>query len=138
MNFNEIKPKDYTTKTFGECIKARRIELGRSVRAVAKAVGMSAVYLSDIERCLRVAPTSTNSGKKFMENLISELKIQPDEIRAFYTMAEATCGRYSDISSYLSKKPAARFALRLADEQDIPDAEWQKFIDHIQELSKSE
>lgn len=137
MNFNDIKPEEYSKFTFGKCIRARREELGRSVRDVAKAVKMSPVYLSDIERGLRVAPTGANSGINYMENLIRELNIQPDELHAFYTMAEATSGRYEDISSYLSRNPTARVALRMADECGIPEAEWQKFIEHIQELNAS-
>lgn len=135
MNFNDIKPEDYSKETFGKCIRARREELGRTVRDVAKAVGMSPIYLSDIERGIRVAPAS--SKRNYMENLIRELQIQEDELQAFNTMAEATCGRYEDISTYLSKSPSARFALRLAEDCDYPESEWQEFIDRIQAFKAS-
>lgn len=138
MNFNDIKPEAYSKSTFGECIRARRIELNRSVRDVANAIGMSPVYLSDIERGIRLAPTGVNSRKKYMDNLIRELNIQPDELHAFYTMAEATSRRFDDISSYLSRNPTARVALRLAEQCDLSESEWQKFIDHINELSASQ
>lgn len=136
MNFNETKPEEYSKETFGKCIRLRREELGYSLRKLAKAIGMSAVYLSDIERGIRSAPTGANSGIDYMENLISELKIPQEQVHAFYTMAESTYGRYADINSYLAKKPAARIALRLADEQNISDEEWEKFIKHIKEINK--
>jgi len=52
-------------------------------------------------------------------------------------MAEATSNRFEDISSYLSRTPTARAALRLADELNLPESEWQFFIDHIRELNAS-
>lgn len=138
MNLNEIKPEDYSKDTFGKCIRARREELKMSIRALAKEIGMSPVYLSDIERGNRSAPTGANSKIDYMANLIRVLKIGDDEKRAFYTIAEASCGRYADINSYLSQKPVARMALRLANEQDISDEQWQEFIDRIIELNSSD
>lgn len=138
MNFNDIKPEEYSKPTFGKCIRARREELGKTAKEVAKAIGMSPVYLSDIERGLRPAPTGANSGINYMENLIKELQIPSDEVHAFLTMAEVSSGRYEDISSYLSRSPTARVALRLADEKGISEDEWLKFIEHIQTLSSSQ
>lgn len=138
MNFNDISPIEYTKATFGKCIRARREELGKTAKEVAKAIGMSPVYLSDIERGLRAAPTGANSGINYLENLIRELQIPSDEKHAFFTMAEASSGRYEDISSYLSRSPSARMALRLADEKKIPEDEWLKFIEHIQAISSFE
>ena len=137
MKFNEIKSNEYDKYTFGKCIRARREELGRSVRDLAKAVQMSPIYLSDIERGLRVAPTSNTKGIDYMENLIRELSVKEDESLAFRAMAEVSKGQYIDIQAYLSKTPSARLALRLADEKNIPDEEWQKFIIHLQALKSS-
>lgn len=130
-----MRPEEYTDKTFGQCIRKRREELGLSVRALASKIGMSPVYLSDIERGNRNAPTGANVKKNYMSKLIQELQIGKDEISAFYDMAEATKGRYVDISSYLDRNENARLALRLANEGDIPDEEWLKFIAQINELN---
>ena len=135
MNLKDIKPEEYTDKTFGQCIRKRREELGLSVRALASKIGMSPVYLSDIERGNRSAPTGANVKKNYMSKLIRELQIGKDEISAFYDMAGATKGRYVDISSYLDRNENARLALRLANEGDIPDEEWLKFIAQINELN---
>ena len=99
MKFNEIKSNEYDKYTFGKCIRARREELGRSVRDLAKAVQMSTIYLSDIERGLRVAPTSNTKGIDYMENLIRELSVKEDEILAFRAMAEVSKGQYIDIQA---------------------------------------
>lgn len=136
MNFNDIKPEDFSKETFGKCIRARRKELGKTVRGVAQAVGMSPIYLSDIERGLRVAPVSSKRIN-YMDNLIRELQIDQSELHSFYGMADASCVRAETIQSYLSRTPIAKIAVRLANEADIPDSEWQKFIDHIQEWKAS-
>ncbi len=131
FNFNDIKPEDYNKETFGRCIRKRREELGRSVRDVAKSIEMSPVYLSDIERSNRSAPTGANNKIDYLDRLVNQLQIQPDEVHAFYAMAEATSGRFADVNSYLSKKPIARMALRIADELNVPDDEWLDFIEKI-------
>ena len=136
MNFNDIEPKEYSKETFGRCIRARREELGLSAKIFAGKIGMSPVYLSDIECGKRRAPTGANSGVDYLANMIRELEIPEEQVHAFYTMAEATYSRYGNINSYLSKKPIARLALRLADEQNITDEQWQEFIDRISSSSK--
>lgn len=135
FNFNEIEPKDYTNRTFGECVRKKRNELGLSVRAVAKELEMSAVYLSEIELGKRSAPSGTNSGINYMRKLINVLKLEKDEIHAFYSMAEMSLSRLSDIGSYISKKPIVQAALRLAEEVNASDDEWEKFINHLNELN---
>lgn len=135
MNFNDIRPEEYNDKTFGQCIRKRREELGVSVRALAEKIGMSAVYLSDIERGNRNAPTGANVKKDYMSKLIQELQIGENELTAFYDMAAATRGRYADINSYLDRSVSARLALRMANEGDIPESEWLKFIERINELN---
>ncbi|MCF0134000.1 MAG: helix-turn-helix domain-containing protein [Blautia sp.] len=135
MNFKDIK--EYTSETFGRCVRERRTELGLSVRGLAEKIGMSPVYLSDIERGNRNAPTSSSTKNDYLSKLIAELKLDKDEIPAFYDMAAASNGNYSDISSYLNKNQSCRLALRLANEGDVPDEVWQEFVDRLLELNSS-
>ena len=72
-----------------------------------------------------------------MKRLIDILQIGEDEIGLFYDMAEATKGHYVDIASYLDRNVNARLALRLANEGDIPEEEWIKFIARINELNSA-
>lgn len=138
MNFNDIKPEDYSRETFGKCIRARREELKMTVRALAKEIGMSPVYLSDIERGNRCAPSGVNSKIDYMANMIQALQISEEEQEAFFVIAEASNGHYADINLYLSKKPVARVALRLAEEHNISDEQWQEFIRLIKEQSSAD
>lgn len=135
VNFKEIKPNEYTDKTFGICIRRRREELKISVRTLAEKIGMSPVYLSDIERGNRTAPVGTGSKKNYMEAFIRELRIADDEKDAFYAMANVSVDRYDDVRSYLAHNGRARIALRLADQCDVPDEVWDKFIERLEELN---
>ncbi len=118
--------KNITKDTFGEFIRDRRDELGLSVRKMAENLGMTPVYLSDIERGNRHAPT------KFLEKLAEELKISKFEEQDFYDLAAATRGfLYEDINPYLGQQPLARIALRKARDLNISDEQWIEFIEKI-------
>ena len=79
---NYVNPFDnndissYTVNSFGESVRQRREELDISVRKMAERLGMSAMYLSDIERGKRPAPSGNISGKdcalKFFLNAIQK------------------------------------------------------------------
>lgn len=135
MNFNEIKKDEYTSNTFGQCIRKRREELHLSIRQLALKVSMSPMYLSDIEKGNRNAPTGLNSKKDYLAALVRELKLGDDEIDAFYQMAAVKNDRYKNIKEYFDQNPKARLAFNTASQIDVPDEEWQKFIDRLNELN---
>lgn len=133
MNFNSIKPCKYDKYTFGKCLRNRREELGFSVRKLAKLIGMSPVYLSDIERGKRNAPVNNHSKKNYMENIARYLDIKDEEINAFYDMAAVTRNRYQDIEKYLDENKYAIAALKLAIQKNVDDEFWRKIISDLLE-----
>ncbi len=127
---DSIEWKNITKDTFGEFIRDRRDELGYSVRKMAEILGMTPVYLSDIERGNRHAP------KKFLDKLVEVLMIGEEELQDFYDLAAATRGfLYEDINPYLAQQPLARIALRKARDLNISDEQWIEFIEKISEES---
>lgn len=48
----------YTVETFGKSVRQRRKQLNLSGRELAKRIGVSPIYLSDIERSIRPVPAS--------------------------------------------------------------------------------
>ena len=72
--FDNNDISSYTVNSFGESVRQRREELDISVRKMAKRLGMSAMYLSDIERGKRPAPSGNISGKDYMSILENGLK----------------------------------------------------------------
>ena len=61
----------YDEYSFGKFIRQRRNELGYSCRALATKLGMSAVYLSDLENGNRKAPVTARSSINYMDALIT-------------------------------------------------------------------
>ena len=67
---------------FGEYVKQRREQLGKTMRGFAAEVEISPAYLCDIENGNRKAP------ERFLEKFVSALAItEPEEINGFYDLA---------------------------------------------------
>lgn len=117
--------------TFGQFIKEKRESLGKSLRSVAADIGMAPAYLSDVEKGNRWPPV------KYLEMMIEVLKIPQSELNTFYDLAgDIREGSYPDLTDYIGKTDIARVALRTARDHNIPDEQWQAFIDNINSQSK--
>lgn len=130
MNDFEQRNK-ITVETFGRFVREKREQMGLSVRALAKLVGTSAVYLNDIEHCNRPAPRNPN----VLSRLVSELHLNPEEEQRFNKLSLAS--RAEDIDDYLKDNPRVCVALRMA--QELPDEsvnrEWEIFIKRLKKLN---
>jgi len=114
------------SQTFGEYVKARRELLGKSMRRFANEVGITNIYVRDIELGNRPAP------EKYLVKMIEVLQFNEDEVAVFYDLAgKSRNDNYLDLNPYIGKKPIARAALRKARDLDISDKQWQEFIDMI-------
>lgn len=114
--------------SFGMYVKTRREALGKSIRGLAAELGMTAAYLSDIEHGNRYAP------KNHLEKMIKALKIDVfDETNMFYDLAGQHNNYYVDFAAYVGQREVARKAIRLARDFNIPDSQWEDFIEIIYE-----
>ena len=134
MNLKELRlSKEIDEHTFGMYIRERRESLGKSVRGFAQELGMTAAYLSDIEKGNRYAP------KKYLEKLREKLAIPEEDKGIFEDLASATRGyTYEDINPILGGQPLAREALRKFKVADIPgekcDELWITFMKEIDKI----
>ena len=121
MNLNELikDPKSVERGFFGQTVRSRREELGILLREVAKDLGCSAVYISDIELGNKFAP----QGEK-LKKLEEILKIPEDQIQAFEDLASLNRGSYSDLQPYLEKTHEAVLALRTARDKNYTNEDW--------------
>ncbi len=112
---------------FGKYIRAKREKLGMSLRGLAAEIEITPIYLSDIEKGNRSAPT------KYMERLIQVLKITDEqEIHNFYDMAgKSRQNVFSDLNEYIGNTGMARVALRVACDNKVTNEEWQQIINGI-------
>ena len=118
-------------RSFGQFIRQRREELGKTVRGFAAELDITPAYLSDIEKGNRYAP------KNYLDKLKEVLKISEDDEQEFEDLASVSRGSsFEDINCYLGKTRMARVALRRARDSQISDDEWEKFINDIDKSSK--
>lgn len=114
---------------FGEYVKQRREQLGKTMRGLAAEIEISPAYLCDIENGNRKAP------ERFLDRFAKALKItDPDELNAFYDLAGVSQnGRHSDINNYIDALPSARMALRTARDRNFTDQDWLELVKIIKE-----
>ena len=138
MDLKELKmSKDINEHTFGQYLREKRETLGKSVRGFAEELGMTAAYLSDIEKGNRYAP------RKYLDKFIEAFGISEEEKEIFEDLAAATRGyTYEDINPILGGQPLAREALRKFKEARIPedkcDELWLTFMKEFDRIAEEQ
>lgn len=135
--FDNQEVTDYTIKTFGESLRQRREQLGISLRQMAKRVGMSAVYLSDIERGIRSAPSGINSKIDYMSALSRELKLNESQKKVFETMARLSYMRNLKLSdNYFNDNPSALKFFIIAVVENWDNEKWEELYNLVVDREK--
>ena len=118
--------------TLGEFIVAKRATLDMPQNELAKALGISAVYMCDIEKNRRATVS-----KKFLDTLATALHLSELETELLYDLAAIAKKTISpDLPDYIMEHKIVRTALRTAKKNDIPDEKWDDFITNINDSSK--
>ena len=114
---------------FGEYMRQRREQLGKTMRAFAAEVEISPAYLCDIENGNRKPP------ERFLDKFAKALGItHSDELNQFYDLAGVSKnGQHTDINSYIDALPSARMALRTAKDNNFTDEDWLELIKIIKQ-----
>lgn len=115
-------------QTFGAFVRQKRMEQGLSLRRLAVRLGLSPVYMSNIETDRKPAPSQEN-----LDKLAEELHLSKADRELFLDLAAASQKMKvpADLPEYIMGRDIVRAALRTAKEVDATDAEWQEFIDRI-------
>ena len=127
MNFSDVDVTTYDKYTFGKCIRTQREEMGISLRTAACKIGISAAYLSDIEKGKRYAPISKDN--KIFNKLLYVLDIPLEQRKYIIDMAYVTRGCPTDILDYLSDNSIAREFIRQASAMKLTDEDWSYLLD---------
>lgn len=135
MDFGSVSIESYDKFTFGKCIRQQREEMGLSLRTVASNIGISAAYLSDIEKGNRYAPISNNNLDTF-NKLLTVLQIPEEQAKYVKDMAYSTHGCHKDIVNYLSECEKARLFMRYACESELADDDWDDLLKQLDEKGK--
>ena len=115
-------------QTFGAFVRQKRMEQGLSLRRLAARLGLSPVYMSNIETDRKPASSQEN-----LDKLAEELHLSKADRELFLDLAAASQKMKvpADLPEYIMERDIVRTALRTAKEVDATDAEWQEFIDRI-------
>lgn len=116
------------SESFGAFLEAHRKTQGLTMRKFADAIGVTAPYLSDIEKGRRAAP----DGK--LGDIAETLRLSRSERERMYDLAALTRENQVsiDLSGYIMQTDMARVALRRAKEHDLSDQQWRDIIDIIE------
>ena len=116
--------------TFGEYLKQKRLDKEITLRGFAKLVDISPVYLCDLEKGRKAAPSM-----EVMQKMVSKLARNKEESERFYDLAalEQTAKNPipKDLNAFLKDNRVIVSALRTAKDLDATDEEWQDFIDKL-------
>ena len=114
---------------FGEKLKSMRIEKGISLRKLAESIGVSAPYLSDVERGQR-----SSLSAEHLVRVGDALSLSEEERRDLFDCAANSRGEAvaSDVLMYAGEVKTVSAALRKARELNLGDEEWLQIIEEME------
>ena len=119
----------YTVETFGKSVRQRRKQLNLSGRELAKRIGVSPIYLSDIERSIRPVPASPKIDIDYISALENELQLTASQRKNFRNMAVCSnlkADRLLD-NYFLNNPHALKFFVTAIDE-NWEDTKWEMLL----------
>ena len=116
-----------TTVTFGEYLKHKREEKQISLREVARTLGVSAPFLSDVENNRRGPLTEER-----LADLAKVLNLTEKEKSEMYDIVGKQKGLLApDLNPYVTERPYVNAALRTARNLEANEEDWQRFVDDL-------
>lgn len=116
-----------TTVTFGEYLKHKREEKQISLREVARTLGVSAPFLSDVENNRRGPLTEER-----LADLAKVLNLIEKEKAEMYDIVGKQKGLLApDLNPYVTDRPYVNAALRTARNLEANEEDWQRFVDDL-------
>ena len=116
-----------TTVTFGKYLKHKREEKQISLREVARTLGVSAPFLSDVENNRRGPLTEER-----LADLAKVLNLNEKEQAEMYDIVGKQKGLLApDLNPYVTERPYVNAALRAARNLEANEEDWQRFVDDL-------
>ena len=110
--------------TFGQFISEQRQKHSMESQELAKALGISGAYLSQLERGVR-----TNPSTELLDKIAMVLCLNKIETETLYAKVS---GQISpDLAVYVSSSETVRQALRTARDADATEEDWKLFIEQL-------
>jgi transcriptional regulator with XRE-family HTH domain len=116
-------------KTFGSYITQRRLERDMTLRGFAGKLGISPVYMCNIEKDRRPAPSVD-----LLDKMAALLLLSVEDKAEMLDLAAKSQNSPSvavDLPEYINERDIVRVALRTAKDVDATDEEWLEFIERL-------
>lgn len=112
---------------FGEFLTAKREERDLTLREMARQMGVSAPFLSDVEKN-RSAPLT----KERLDKVAEILHFDTDEKTAMYDLVGRQRNTVApDLPEYIIGRDYVAAALRTARDLNVGEAEWLRFVEEL-------
>lgn len=113
--------------TFGQFISEQRQKHSMESQELAKALGISGAYLSQLERGVR-----TNPSAELLDKIAKVLHLNKIETEILYDLYAKASGQVSpDIAAYVSSSETVQQALRTARDANVTEEDWKQFIEQL-------
>ncbi|MCH4183796.1 MAG: helix-turn-helix domain-containing protein [Prevotella sp.] len=114
-------------KSFGELLTFFREKNDVTLRELARGIGVSAPFLSDVEKGRRAALTAER-----IEKVVVVLHLNEEEATTLYNAAGKQKNSIPpDLPDYIMEHEYVSAALRTARDLDASEEEWQRFVDDL-------
>lgn len=116
-------------QNFGEFLQKKREEKKITLRKMAEMIGVSAPYLSDIEKSRRNPPEMEK-----LEMISRILLLSDDDKSTMLDLAGKMRNSVApDLPEYIMDRDYVAAALRTARDLDASEADWMKFVEELKQ-----
>lgn len=111
---------------FGNFLVQKRLQRDISAKWIAEALGISQVYMCDIEKGRR------HISESLLPRLAELLLLSEEDRCMMYDLAAKSKNTISaDLLEYVMQNEVVRKALRMAQKSGVSDETWQEFVERI-------
>lgn len=116
-----------TYLNFGDFLQKKRTERQITLRKMAELLGISAPYLTDIEKDRRNPPEMES-----LEQISKILNLSEDERAVMFDLAGKKRNAVApDLPEYIIERDYVAAALRTARDLDASEADWLRFVEEL-------
>lgn len=116
-------------ESFGEFLQKKRLENEITLRKMAKLIGITAPYLTDIEKDRRNPPEIQK-----LDKIAEILSLTEEEEAVMFDLAGKQRNSVApDLPDYIMKRDYVAAALRTARDLDADEDDWLKFVEELKQ-----
>ena len=116
-------------ESFGEFLQKKRLENEITLRKIAELIGITAPYLTDIEKDRRNPPEIQK-----LDKIAEILSLTEEEKAVMFDLAGKQRNSVApDLPDYIMKRDYVAAALRTARDLDADEDDWLKFVEELKQ-----